>query len=147
MIGAGLTSLLRASQSGHPALASAQLAPVAMALRIRPWLASRLPAVASASVGVRRKSGIRILDDAAKAAEDLYWAHEDERLLKKMIQSHPELDPSYIGIEGLDESVNTLSDKVKMIFIKHGIPPVNKALIADITALVEQSAQAQSGKQ
>ncbi|CAK0853441.1 unnamed protein product [Prorocentrum cordatum] len=69
---------------------------------------------------------IKIMDEKAKAAcENLYWAAEDERLLKKMLESHPELDPKYQGISAiLDEG--DISYKVKMIFMKHGIPPVNK---------------------
>ena len=65
---------------------------------------------------------------------------EDERLLAKMVANHPELSPEYQGIKGImmDDS-HKVEDKVKMIFMKHGIPPVNKALIKDIVDLIEQS--------
>mmetsp|Transcript_20652 Transcript_20652/g.57615 ORF Transcript_20652/g.57615 Transcript_20652/m.57615 type:complete len:160 (+) Transcript_20652:38-517(+) len=87
---------------------------------------------------VRRIStGIRILDDAGKAREDLYWAQEDERLLAKMVANHPELDPKYQGVESGEES--TTEHKVKMIFIRHGIPPVNRALVSDIASLIDQA--------
>ena len=41
------------------------------------------------------------------------------------------------GVAGVDDGSST-ADKVKMIFIKHGIPPVNKALVADLVSLVEK---------
>eukprot|EP00435_Cladocopium_sp_Y103_P014536 s1971_g3.t1 len=47
----------------------------------------------------------------------------------------------YQGIKGImmDDS-HKVEDKVKLIFMKHGIPPVNKALIQDIIDLVGQTA-------
>ncbi|CAJ1395727.1 unnamed protein product [Effrenium voratum] len=86
----------------------------------------------------RFSGGIRILEEAHKAQENLYMHQEDEKLLAKMIANHPELSPEYQGIKGImmDDS-QKVEDKVKMIFMKHGIPPVNKALIQDIVALVD----------
>ncbi|OLQ14929.1 hypothetical protein AK812_SmicGene921 [Symbiodinium microadriaticum] len=47
----------------------------------------------------------------------------------------------YQGIKGiLDDSSHKVEDKVKMIFMKHGIPPINKALIKDIVDLIEHEA-------
>merc|ERR1740139_829815 len=86
---------------------------------------------------VRHSSGIKILD-AGKAKESFYWAQEDEKLLKKMIENHPELNPDFAGVGGIDDGAS-VSDKVKIVFMKHGIPPVNKALINDIVELVEKS--------
>merc|ERR1712060_1020490 len=94
-----------------------------------------VPAVAKTQV--RNSVGIKILEEKGKAAESLYWAQEEERLLKQMIQNNPELDPAFQGIAGIDDGSST-ADKVKMIFIKHGIPPVNKALISDLVSLVEK---------
>lgn len=94
------------------------------------------------AAGVPRFSGgIRILEEAHKAQENLYMHQEDERLLRKMIANHPELSPEYQGIKGImmDDS-HKVEDKVKLIFMKHGIPPVNKALIQDIIDLVGQTA-------
>jgi len=85
----------------------------------------------------RTFSGIRILEEAHKAQENLYWAQEDERLIRKMLENHPEMNPEYQGISGLLSNENKLEDKVKLVFMKHGIPPVNKALINDIVKLVE----------
>mmetsp|Transcript_26586 Transcript_26586/g.70393 ORF Transcript_26586/g.70393 Transcript_26586/m.70393 type:complete len:113 (+) Transcript_26586:82-420(+) len=81
---------------------------------------------------------IKIMDEKAKAAENLYWAAEDERLLKKMLESHPELDPKYQGISAIMNE-GDISYKLKMIFMKHGIPPVNKDLIGDLASLVEKA--------
>jgi len=36
------------------------------------------------------------------------------------------------------DTASSASDKVKLVFMKHGIPPTNKALIADISALIER---------
>mmetsp|Transcript_563 Transcript_563/g.348 ORF Transcript_563/g.348 Transcript_563/m.348 type:complete len:121 (-) Transcript_563:132-494(-) len=111
---------------------------------VRPMVTSRLPSGAPVvqavrgSLQMRQVTTIKIMDDAAKAAETLYWAAEDERLLKKMLESHPELDPKYQGIQNIMEEGDVVS-KVKMIFMKHGIPPANKALISDIVSLVEKS--------
>merc|ERR1719382_1493733 len=90
----------------------------------RPLAAARplgkLPAMTGS---VRNLVGIKIMDEAGKAQENWYWAQEDEKLLKKMIENHPELDPQYQGISGIlsDES-GSFESKVKMVFMKHGIP-------------------------
>lgn len=89
----------------------------------------------------RFSGGIRILEEAHKAQENLYMHQEDEKLLRKMIANNPELNPEYQGIKGiLDDSSHKVEDKVKMIFMKHGIPPINKALIKDIVDLIEHQA-------
>merc|ERR1711972_67745 len=83
-------------------------------------------------------SGIKILEEAGHVQEQMYWHQEDEKLLKKMIESNPSLDPAFQGLSGIsDDTSCSVSDKVKLVFMKHGIPPANKALIADIVALVE----------
>merc|ERR1740129_2652761 len=88
----------------------------------------------------RAASGIRLLEEKGKAAEGMYWHQEDERLLKKMLENHPELDPEYQGIAKIVEGESGMEGRLKMIFMKHGIPPVNKALIADILALADSKA-------
>ncbi|CAK9009417.1 unnamed protein product [Durusdinium trenchii] len=80
-----------------------------------------------APAAARFAGGIRILEEAHKAQENLYMHQEDERLLAKMIANHPELSPEYQGIKGIMmDDAHKVEDKVKMIFMKHGIPPVNK---------------------
>eukprot|EP00930_Biecheleria_cincta_P005082 TRINITY_DN106002_c0_g1_i1.p2 TRINITY_DN106002_c0_g1~~TRINITY_DN106002_c0_g1_i1.p2 ORF type:complete len:109 (+),score=30.29 TRINITY_DN106002_c0_g1_i1:77-403(+) len=86
---------------------------------------------------VRAAGGIKILEESGKAQENLYWAQEDERLIKKMLANHPELSPEFSGIQGILQDSNKVDDQVKLVFMKHGIPPVNKSLIKDIVALVE----------
>merc|ERR1719473_1999559 len=92
---------------------------------------------------VRNATGIKIMEEKGKAMEKMYWAQEDEKLLKKMLENNPELDPAYQGIAGIlsgaEGAANSVEDKVKLVFIKHGIPPTNKALVADIAALVSSS--------
>merc|ERR1712194_984835 len=92
----------------------------------------------SAVAQVRHSSGIKILEDQGRARESHYWAQEDEKLLKKMIENHPELNPDFAGVSGIEDGTS-VADKVKIVFMKHGIPPVNKALINDIVELVEKN--------
>merc|ERR1712061_678028 len=111
-----------------------------MARAAQPRCASLLCA-GRTQYAVRNYVGIKILEEKGKAQENMCWAQEDEKLLKQMIANNPELDPAYQGIKGMitnDAAANT-TDKVKLIFMKHGIPPMNKALIADIVALVDKA--------
>merc|ERR1740123_989865 len=96
--------------------------------------------VRAAAPQLRAASGIKMLEEKGRAAEGMYWHQEDEKLLKKMIESHPELNPEYQGIANILADDTSMEGKVKMIFMKHGIPPVNKALISDILALLESKA-------
>merc|ERR1719478_1611702 len=101
-----------------------------------------LPAPGRLVPQCRTAVGIRIMEEKGKAAEKLYWAQEDEKLLKKMLESNPELDPSFQGISNiLSSSEGSTADQVKLIFMKHGIPPLQKGLIADLVALVEKESQ------
>mmetsp|Transcript_48180 Transcript_48180/g.95414 ORF Transcript_48180/g.95414 Transcript_48180/m.95414 type:complete len:119 (-) Transcript_48180:114-470(-) len=112
----------------------------ARAARVLGTVAPRTVAGGGLAVQAARpfSSGIKILEDAGHARENMYWHQEDERLLKKMIENNPSLDPNYAGLAGIiDDSSHTVADQVKLIFMKHGIPPINKALINDIVALVE----------
>eukprot|EP00440_Ansanella_granifera_P075649 gb/GFBE01082086.1/.p1 GENE.gb/GFBE01082086.1/~~gb/GFBE01082086.1/.p1 ORF type:complete len:112 (+),score=43.58 gb/GFBE01082086.1/:1-336(+) len=103
---------------------------------VRP-LAARAPL---ARVQARNAGGIKILEESHKAQENLYMHQEDERLIKKMLANHPELSPEYQGISAiLSDDSHKVEDKVKLIFMKHGIPPVNKALIKDIVELCEKA--------
>merc|ERR1719343_761120 len=66
--------------------------------------------------------GIKIMEDKGKAQESLYWAQEDEKLLKKMLENNPDLNPEYQGISGIldgDHGAGT-TDRIKLIFMKHG---------------------------
>merc|ERR1711982_322300 len=75
----------------------------------------------------RSATGIKIVEDKGKAIEAAYWAAEDEKLLKKMIENNPELDPKYQGIGAiLASDGSSTADQVKMVFMKRGIPPMNK---------------------
>mmetsp|Transcript_45642 Transcript_45642/g.105952 ORF Transcript_45642/g.105952 Transcript_45642/m.105952 type:complete len:122 (+) Transcript_45642:102-467(+) len=82
-------------------------------------------------------TGIKIVEEAAKAQESLYWAQEDERLLKKMLENNPTLSPEFQGVGDILAEGGSTADKVKLVFMKHGIPPINKDLISDIVAIVE----------
>merc|ERR1719386_26571 len=79
---------------------------------------------------VRKATGIKIMEEKGKAMEAHYWAQEDEKLLKKMIENNPELDPAFQGISNVLENETSTADMIKVIFMKHGIPPIQKGLIA-----------------
>mmetsp|Transcript_46505 Transcript_46505/g.129431 ORF Transcript_46505/g.129431 Transcript_46505/m.129431 type:complete len:117 (+) Transcript_46505:114-464(+) len=104
----------------------------------RGMAALRAPPAAFGIQRVRGLTGIKILEDVGHAKEALYWAQEDERLIKKMIENNPDLDPALGNIKGMIDDGSSTADKVKLAFAKHGIPPINKALIADIVALIEK---------
>eukprot|EP00928_Gymnodinium_smaydae_P065716 TRINITY_DN48810_c0_g1_i1.p1 TRINITY_DN48810_c0_g1~~TRINITY_DN48810_c0_g1_i1.p1 ORF type:complete len:108 (-),score=32.32 TRINITY_DN48810_c0_g1_i1:112-435(-) len=107
-----------------------------MALRT---LAARLPLASVARQRCARGvSGIKIVEDHGKAQENLLFAAEDERLLKKMIENSPELNPALQGVASMLDDGTSTADKVKMVFMKHGIPPVNKKLIGDLVELIEK---------
>ena len=78
--------------------------------------------------------------EKGKAAEGHYWAMEDEKLLKKMVENNPELDPANSLLADLISGAagDTTEDQVQLVLMKHGIPPANKVLIADLAALVAQ---------
>merc|ERR1719479_824129 len=82
---------------------------------------------------MRNAGGIKILEESNKAKEALYWHQEDEKLLKKMIENNPDLNPEFAGVAGIAGDAScSITEKVKLVFMKHGIPPVNKSLISDI---------------
>mmetsp|Transcript_42893 Transcript_42893/g.100662 ORF Transcript_42893/g.100662 Transcript_42893/m.100662 type:complete len:125 (+) Transcript_42893:99-473(+) len=108
-------------------------------------LRTRLPGLRVACLGSQTRTsltGIKIIEDASKVQQEsmrVYWALEDERLLKKMLENNPGLDPEFQGVSAImnDPTHTATADKVKLVFIKHGIPPSNKDLIADLVALAD----------
>merc|ERR1719324_1154502 len=111
--------------------------PLVRAARLVGVAAAR-PRAAFAAVQTRAATGIKIMEDKGKAAEAHYWAQEDEKLLQKMIANNPELDPAFQGISNVLENETSTADMIKVIFMKHGIPPIQKGLIADLVDLVEK---------
>eukprot|EP00929_Paragymnodinium_shiwhaense_P073782 TRINITY_DN37691_c0_g1_i1.p1 TRINITY_DN37691_c0_g1~~TRINITY_DN37691_c0_g1_i1.p1 ORF type:complete len:124 (-),score=40.71 TRINITY_DN37691_c0_g1_i1:234-605(-) len=93
----------------------------------------------AAAAGSRSVTGIKILNERETAFETDYHNMEEDRLLKKMIENDPALSPELQDISNIIRDGGSTEDKVKMIVIKHGIPPVNKRLISDIVMLAEQS--------
>merc|ERR1712087_329554 len=92
-------------------------------------------------VQTRTKASIRILDDKAKGEHALCW-HQEERLLTKLVNNSPDLHPHNQGIAGIMHDKISVETKIKLLLMKHGSPPINcynKALIADLSTLVEKS--------
>ena len=58
---------------------------------------------------------------------------QDEALLKKMLEKNPEL-----AFEGASAG-GSADEKVKIVFMNHGIPPLNQDLVNDIVKLIEEA--------
>lgn len=91
----------------------------------------RLKSSPGVRLAERNVSGVRMLEQRGKASENLYFSQEDERLLKKLLESNPD-------IEIAAGASDTVEEKVKLVFLSHGIPPLNKDLISDLVAVLEK---------
>ena len=77
----------------------------------------------------------KFLDKNSKNAEaEYFFSKQDEELLRKMMDTN--LDIAYDG--GVNTMDNTSEGQVKAIFIRHGIPPLNKKLIADLVEIIDK---------
>ena len=80
-------------------------------------------------------SKINILDEKERADENYFFSKQDEALLKKIFENAQlsgELDTS----EGIFKEASTTEEKVKVVFMKNGIPPSsNPQLIADLVKI------------
>ncbi len=82
----------------------------------------------------RRFSSIRIFDEKERADESLYFSKQDEALLKKIFDASKATEAGE-SLEMLGESAE---DKVKMVFMKHGIPAsANPELLRDLVELMK----------
>jgi len=102
---------------------------------------------------VRNSSGIKLFGEKEKAAEDYYFSKQDgmvanviflhyslEKLIKHMIQDSPDEVGLTTGqVAGEPE---TCSDKIKLIFMKNGIPPnAHPQLLDDLVHLLESESR------
>lgn len=76
-----------------------------------------------------------ILSVSGRAQENMYFSQEDERLLKKLLENNPDLEAKFASGDAAACGEN-VEEKIKMVFLKHGIPPLNKKLIADLAAVL-----------
>ncbi|CAD7938487.1 unnamed protein product [Amoebophrya sp. A25] len=83
----------------------------------------------------RQLSGVKLLEERGKAAENIYFSQEDQRLMKKLLEQNPDLDAKYNGAGSGDST----EEKIKLVFLNHGIPPLNKALIADLVVIADKA--------
>eukprot|EP00929_Paragymnodinium_shiwhaense_P100814 TRINITY_DN6341_c0_g1_i1.p1 TRINITY_DN6341_c0_g1~~TRINITY_DN6341_c0_g1_i1.p1 ORF type:complete len:140 (-),score=32.52 TRINITY_DN6341_c0_g1_i1:422-841(-) len=113
-------------------------------------ISAQVPVMAALATGGRRSvgdfGGIRIIEERERALETLFAHQEDERLIRKMIENNPDLDPNLRGVTGLLDDGSSLADKIRMIFIKHGIPPANQNLINDLVSFIDLEAAAAAGR-
>jgi hypothetical protein len=89
----------------------------------------------SRKLGVRRSfsSKINILDEKERADEKYYFSKQDEALLKKIFDK---LSADVDSSEGIYREASTTEEKVKVVFMKNGIPPSsNPQLIGDLVKI------------
>jgi hypothetical protein len=86
-------------------------------------------------------SSIKIFDE--RADENFFFSKQDEALLKKIFDAEAtkSAEAAAFGgasLESLAEGATT-EDKVKLVFMKHGIPPsANPALLRDLVDLLNK---------
>ena len=82
-------------------------------------------------------SRINILDEKEQANEKFYFSKQDEALLKKIFEA-AQLSGEVTTADGVFKEATTAEDKVKLVFMKNGIPPSsNPQLIADLVKMFE----------
>ena len=85
---------------------------------------------------VRTFSRINILDEKERSDENLFFSKNDEALLKKIFEEQQ--GQGALGEEGLFKESGTVEEKIKIVFMKNGIPPsANPQLVADLVKLFE----------
>ena len=82
-------------------------------------------------------SRINILDEKEQANEKFYFSKQDEALLKKIFEA-AQLSGEVTTADGVFKEATTAEEKVKLVFMKNGIPPSsNPQLIADLVKMFE----------
>ncbi len=75
-------------------------------------------------------STIKILDEKERAAEHLYFSKQDEVLLRRIFAEQKTTEAEIA-------EPTTAEDKVKLVFMKNGIPPsANPKLLKDLVDLL-----------
>ena len=104
------------------------------------FLVRSLRGVRVQSLGARRFTSIRIFDEKERADESLYFSKQDEALLKRIFEAEAAKSEASLGGEfaALGEDASK-EDKVKLVFMKHGIPPsANPQLLKDLVELMNK---------
>ena len=82
-------------------------------------------------------SRINILDEKEQANENYYFSKQDEALLKKIFEA-AHLSGEVTTADGVFKEATTAEEKVKLVFMKNGIPPSsNPQLVADLVKMFE----------
>jgi hypothetical protein len=61
-----------------------------------------------------------LLKQKGRAQEDIFFAQEDSKLLEKMLENSESMNSDSDLDVGIAE---TVEQKIKLVFMKHGIPP------------------------
>jgi hypothetical protein len=82
---------------------------------------------------------VSMLDEKEKGDEGFYFTKQDEALLKKILEQEQLKASSGFSTEGISSGeMATTEEKVKMLFMQHGIPPsANPGLLKDLVNLVD----------
>ena len=87
----------------------------------------------------RSMSKINILDEKERANEKLYFTKQDEALLKKIFEAAQLSSEGDMSSEGIFKEATTTEEKIKMVFMKNGIPPsANPQVIADLVKIFDK---------
>jgi len=89
------------------------------------------------SISGGKKSKINILDEKELANENYFFSKQDEALLKKIFEA-AQISGEVESAEGVFKEATTAEEKVKLVFMKNGIPPSsNPQLISDLVKMFE----------
>ncbi|KAF4671595.1 hypothetical protein FOL47_001410 [Perkinsus chesapeaki] len=88
-------------------------------------------------------TGIRIMNERERAAENIYFSQQDEALLKKILEANPEIAVEQDLQRSPINTGTSIHDKVRMLFIQNGIPPTaNPPLLEDLVQLIADEKKA-----
>ena len=88
----------------------------------------------------RRFSSIKIFDEKERSSEKLFFSKQDEALLKKIFEASPKASEGLEWAAALQEGAALSNeDKVKLVFMKNGIPPsANPQLLKELVLLCDK---------
>mmetsp|Transcript_10892 Transcript_10892/g.10772 ORF Transcript_10892/g.10772 Transcript_10892/m.10772 type:complete len:128 (-) Transcript_10892:6-389(-) len=88
-------------------------------------------------------TGIKMMSERERAAENIYFSQQDEALLKKILEDNPEIEVERDLQRSPVHTGSSIQDKVKMLFIQNGIPPTaNPPLLEDLVQLIAEEKKA-----
>ena len=82
-------------------------------------------------IRMQNSGRINILDQKERADENRFFSKQDDVLLKKILEASREGVTD--GNDGIAYQASSVDEKIKLIFMKNGIPPsANPSLVNDL---------------